>query len=109
MEGIDQPRLEIRTSAVGDELCIEVADNGTGIAPENLSRIAEPFFTTKPVGKGTGLGLSISFRLVERHGGRCEVQSTPGQGSRFLIHLPRSCARESPPPIIPNSESAGGE
>jgi len=67
---------------------VEIGDNGVGIAPENLNRIFEPFFTTKPVGSGTGLGLSLSYGIVNRHGGRIEVASTVGVGTRFTVHLP---------------------
>jgi PAS domain S-box-containing protein len=67
---------------------IEIADNGSGIAPEHLHRIFEPFFTTKPVGSGTGLGLSLSYGIVNRHGGRIDVDSTLGVGTRFTVHLP---------------------
>ncbi|WP_343731484.1 ATP-binding protein [Duganella sp.] len=67
---------------------VEIGDNGVGIAPENLNRIFEPFFTTKPVGSGTGLGLSLSYGIVNRHGGRIEVASVVGQGTRFTVHLP---------------------
>jgi two-component system, NtrC family, sensor kinase len=81
-------RIEIRTRAAGDEVVVEVADDGCGIPPEVLSRIFDPFFTTKPVGEGTGLGLSISHGIVSDHGGRIEVESTPGQGSRFRVILP---------------------
>jgi hemerythrin-like metal-binding protein len=69
---------------------VEIADTGCGIAPENLSRLFEPFYTTKPVGKGTGLGLSISWDIiVKNHGGRIEASSEPGQGSCFRVWLPR--------------------
>jgi two-component system NtrC family sensor kinase len=67
---------------------IEVGDNGSGIAPEHMKRIFEPFFTTKPVGSGTGLGLSLSYGIVNRHGGRIEVASVIGEGTRFTVHLP---------------------
>lgn len=63
-------------------------DSGCGIPPDELRRVFDPFFTTKPVGSGTGLGLSISYGIVERHGGRIEVDSTPGQGSEFRVWLP---------------------
>ncbi|RFP08744.1 PAS domain S-box protein [Duganella sp. BJB488] len=80
--------ITIRTGAADGWVWIEVGDNGCGIAPENLHRIFEPFFTTKPVGSGTGLGLSLSYGIVNRHGGRIEVASVVGQGTRFTVHLP---------------------
>ncbi len=75
------------------EVWVEVADDGCGIAPENLKRIFDPFFTTKPVGKGTGLGLSLAYGIVQKHHGRIEVQSTVGQGTSFRVCLPVSQAR----------------
>ena len=81
-------RIEIQTRAVGDEVVAEVADDGCGIPADLLPRIFDPFFTTKAVGEGTGLGLSISHGIVADHGGRIEVESTPGQGSRFRVILP---------------------
>ncbi len=78
----------VRTEQIGSEAVVTVEDNGCGIPPEKLPRIFEPFFTTKEVGQGTGLGLSISHRIVEEHGGRIEVESTPGKGSLFRIFLP---------------------
>ncbi|OEZ54338.1 ATP-binding protein [Duganella sp. HH105] len=80
--------ITLRTGAADGWVWIEVGDNGCGIAPENLNRIFEPFFTTKPVGSGTGLGLSLSYGIVNRHGGRIEVASVVGQGTRFTVHLP---------------------
>ncbi|MGO9600812.1 MAG: PAS domain S-box protein [Isosphaeraceae bacterium] len=81
-------RIQIRTRAVGDEVIAEVADDGCGIPADVLPRIFDPFFTTKPVGEGTGLGLSISHGIVVDHGGRIEVESMPGQGTRFRVILP---------------------
>lgn len=69
---------------------IEVADDGCGMPPEVQRRIFEPFYTTKPVGQGTGLGLSMSFSIVQKHGGRIEVHSAPGEGTRFRIWVPVS-------------------
>lgn len=81
--------IHISTSLLPTEqLAITVADTGRGIAPDNLSKIFNPFFTTKPRGKGTGLGLSVSLGIVENHGGRIEVQSYEGQGSAFTVVLP---------------------
>jgi two-component system NtrC family sensor kinase len=81
-------RIRLSARRLGDEGLIEVADNGCGIDPKELPRVFDPFFTTKPVGEGTGLGLSISHGIVAAHGGRIEVESLPGQGSRFRIFLP---------------------
>jgi PAS domain S-box-containing protein len=86
-------RIRVSTRRVGDELVLEVADNGPGIAAEHLPHLFDPFFTTKPVGEGTGLGLSISHGIVTGHGGRIEVDSRPGQGSCFHIFLPLNPAR----------------
>jgi len=80
--------ITIRTGAQGDEVWVEIADTGKGMAPETVKRIFDPFFTTKPVGKGTGLGLSVSYSIVQKHNGRIEVHSVQGQGSRFRLWLP---------------------
>ncbi|MCP5153009.1 MAG: HAMP domain-containing protein [Ectothiorhodospiraceae bacterium] len=80
--------ITVRTSAHAEEVCVEIEDDGPGISPEVQRRIFDPFFTTKPVGKGTGLGLSVSFGIVARHGGRIEVDSRLGRGTRFSIWLP---------------------
>jgi signal transduction histidine kinase len=89
LQAIDgQGEIWVRTDQEGDEILITVEDTGHGIPPEVLPRIFEPFYTTKEVGKGTGLGLSISHKVIEDHGGRIEVQSSPGKGSRFTICLP---------------------
>jgi two-component system NtrC family sensor kinase len=80
--------ISIRTGSEGDWVWIEIGDNGEGIPAENLTRIFEPFFTTKPIGKGTGLGLSLSYNIIAKHGGRIDVASELGKGTRFTIHLP---------------------
>ena len=67
---------------------IEIADTGSGIPPEQLSRIYDPFFTTKEIGKGTGLGLSITYGIVQEHGGTITCDSSLGQGTRFMLSLP---------------------
>ena len=81
--------VTIRTRPELDGVRLDVIDTGIGIPPEIRSRIFDPFFTTKPVGVGTGLGLSISYGIVQDHGGRFEVDSTPGvrEGSRFTVRL----------------------
>ncbi len=80
--------ITIRTGREGDEVWVEVADSGKGIAPEHLARIFDPFFTTKPVGQGTGLGLSLSYGIVKKHHGRIEVESAAGKGTTFRVWLP---------------------
>lgn len=65
-----------------------VSDNGSGIAPDNLSKLFQPFFTTKAVGSGTGLGLAISHGIIESHQGSIEVSSTLGEGTSFTVKLP---------------------
>ncbi len=80
--------VTVRSSAEEDGVRIEVADTGCGIEPDVKDRIFDPFYTTKPVGSGTGLGLSISYGIVKDHGGTIDVESTPGAGSRFIVHLP---------------------
>lgn len=80
--------ITVSTGAEGDHVWVEFADTGSGISPELRQRIFDPFFTTKPVGSGTGLGLSISYGIVNKHHGRIDLDSTPGEGSRFRIVLP---------------------
>lgn len=87
--GEQHGRISVRTGCDSeDSVWIEIADNGSGIPADIVSRIFDPFFTTKPVGKGTGLGLSLSYGIVQRHGGRIEVNTEPGQGTCFRVHLP---------------------
>jgi signal transduction histidine kinase len=85
MEGTGS--LRISTCKQDKFAVISVADSGKGIPPEVVSKIFDPFFTTKKVGEGTGLGLSISYGIVESHGGRIEVTSELGQGTKFTIYL----------------------
>ncbi|HSM92277.1 MAG TPA: ATP-binding protein [Anaeromyxobacteraceae bacterium] len=80
--------ITIRTGRDGGDAWVEFEDTGTGIAPENMGRIFEPYFTTKEVGMGTGIGLSIAHAIVRSHGGRFEVRSVVGAGSTFRIVLP---------------------
>ena len=87
--------VHVRSFADASGVHISVEDHGTGIDPEVRERIFDPFFTTKPVGVGTGLGLSISYGIVCDHGGTIEVDSTPGEGSTFLVTLPRKPPRRS--------------
>ncbi len=83
----DAHEVRVVTRRVGEQVRVEIRDTGAGIPPELRERIFEPFFTTKPVGVGTGLGLSICRRLITEMGGSLGVDSEPGRGSTFWIHL----------------------
>lgn len=80
--------LRIATRREGDYALVSIADSGQGIPPELIGKIFDPFFTTKKVGEGTGLGLSISYGIIEKHGGRLEVQSEAGKGTLFTVYIP---------------------
>jgi two-component system NtrC family sensor kinase len=80
--------IRISTRAEGRRVRVCFRDDGPGISEENLKKVFNPFFTTKPVGKGTGLGLSLSYGIVQEHGGVIIAESTPGQGTTFTIDLP---------------------
>jgi len=81
-------RITVRTAHAADRVLLEVVDDGVGIAEEDLRRIFDPFFTTKGRGKGTGLGLSISYGIVREHDGVMQVESVPGEFTRFRVELP---------------------
>lgn len=81
-------QLKVSTCLDENRLKICFQDNGIGMSHDIQSRVFEPFFTTKSVGEGTGLGLSISFGIIEKHNGRIEVESTPGEGTIFNLYLP---------------------
>ena len=91
--------IRIRSSSTLKNIQVLIQDSGPGIPEEILSRIFEPFYTTKPVGKGTGLGLSICRDLIERMGGEIKVQSSPEQGTSFYVHLPVHDQDQSPPAV----------
>jgi signal transduction histidine kinase/CheY-like chemotaxis protein len=107
-EGRRGGRVDVSTSLDGDEITVSVADTGHGIPRDQLDRIFDPFYTTKPVGKGTGLGLSISDGIVERLGGTIRVTSEVGVGSTFVVRLPRRRPASEPPraPAAPAAEPA---
>jgi two-component system, NtrC family, sensor kinase len=87
--------LTIVTRADSSHASIEIADTGLGIPAEQLSRIYDPFFTTKEIGKGTGLGLSITYGIVQEHEGTIACESAPGQGTRFSLTLPLASTRRA--------------
>jgi two-component system NtrC family sensor kinase len=92
MEDKGEITLRTRTDEKGEATIAEVVDRGHGIRPVDQKKIFEPFFTTKAPSRGTGLGLSIVYAIVTEHGGRIEVESTPGEGSVFRILLPANAA-----------------
>ncbi len=80
--------IAVATRVLGEQVEISIRDNGCGMPESVRARIFDPFYTTKPVGQGTGLGLSISYQIIEQHGGAIEVNSTPGEGTEFILRLP---------------------
>jgi len=84
-----EPTVSVSTKKNGNKVEIRVADNGNGIPQKVLSKIFQPFFTTKPTGQGTGLGLSLSYDIVTKgHGGELKVETEDGKGTTFIIILP---------------------
>jgi len=92
VDAIDDQQGEVRVTTYrhGNEVRVTVADNGHGIPPGRISRIFEPFYTTKEPGRGTGLGLSVCHRIVKQHGGHMLVDSQLGMGTEFTVVLPLS-------------------
>lgn len=98
----DRGEIHIKTWAEAGYLYIQITDTGAGIAPEHLSHIFEPFFTTKKVGEGTGLGLSIVYDIITKnHNGDIEVSSKTGEGTTFIIELPRKMPEKKDPAANP--------
>jgi PAS domain S-box-containing protein len=89
--------LSVRTRMAEGRVIAEVADTGSGIPNEHLTRIYDPFFTTKVIGQGTGLGLSITYGIVREHEGTIDCESAVGQGTRFVLALPVAAARPAAP------------
>jgi two-component system NtrC family sensor kinase len=88
LEAKGRGKLVITTSQRNNTVKVTIADNGPGIARENLRRVFDPFFTTKEVGKGTGLGLSICHGIVTEHGGKIYAESVVNEGATFVVELP---------------------
>ena len=90
----DGGKIIVSTGTAEDgSLVAEISDTGIGIAPENVAKIYDPFYTTKGVGQGTGLGLAVSYGIIQEHAGRISVDSTPGRGTTFRITLPSARVR----------------
>ena len=85
--GREQPRISLTGEHRGGRLWLAVRDNGTGIKPENIGRVLEPFFTTRDVGAGLGLGLSMGYGIIQRHGGQLSVSSEFGAWTEFSLDL----------------------
>jgi signal transduction histidine kinase len=92
IDSLDKSPGQIRVASrkLGDEIHVQVTDNGKGVPADRLTRIFEPFYTTKAPGRGTGLGLSVSHRIVKQHGGHIRVESQVGIGSTFTVIIPAS-------------------
>lgn len=93
--------VTIRARRFLDEIAVDVVDDGPGMSPEIAARVFDPFFTTKREHEGTGLGISISQGIVREHGGRITLETAPGQGATFTIHLPLQELPAEPEPEEP--------
>lgn len=96
-------RVDLSTVHHQDEGGWRITDNGPGMDDETLHKIMEPFYTTKPVGEGTGLGLAVAHGIAGEHGGRIDVETTPGKGSVFSLLLPLSSPQSTPQPESPHA------
>ncbi|HEY4965972.1 MAG TPA: two-component regulator propeller domain-containing protein [Puia sp.] len=85
-----EPKVSVTTRKTGDKFEISVSDNGNGIPQKIADKIFQPFFTTKPAGQGTGLGLSLSYDIVKAHGGEIKIDSREGEGTEFIVVLPKN-------------------
>jgi PAS domain S-box-containing protein len=90
-------QITLETRSDDARVVLDVTDNGVGIGKDDLARIFDPFFTTKGRGKGSGLGLSISYGIVREHGGALEVESEPGEYTRFRVTFPRAGPAQAAP------------
>jgi len=80
--------ISIITSHDQENVFIEIKDNGTGMDAQTQKKVFEPFFTTKEVGEGTGLGMSIAYNTIKKHDGKINIQSCPGEGTKFTVQIP---------------------
>ena len=98
--GAYMPTLRLSTRREGDMVQVRIRDNGSGIPPDVVDKIFNPFFTTKPTNQGTGLGLAISSDIVRQHGGTISVESEPGEFTEMTVALPF---------VMPEKTEDGGE
>ena len=100
-------RIQVRIGREGKDVLTTVRDNGCGIPRENMDRVFEPFFSTRPAGEGTGLGLALSRRIIIAHGGRMAIESGPGEGTVVTVRLPaHDPAREAEAELAAQREVA---
>ena len=102
----DSVSLDISISCDGGRACVTFADDGPGIAVENMGKIFDPFFTTKRPGGGAGLGLTLSLAVIKEHGGKIEAESNPGSGATFRVFLPACEEVLSTPAPSPPTDAA---
>ncbi|MHC4778848.1 MAG: sensor histidine kinase [Planctomycetota bacterium] len=89
LDAVDEEgRVKVEFSSENEHVSFRITDDGSGMTPDQLQLVKEPFFTSKPVGQGTGLGLTVCLNLVEAHGGNLEISSTPGKGTTVSVILP---------------------
>lgn len=100
------PQLDVRAERQAGRLFVHVRDNGTGISPDNLARVFEPFFTTREVGQGLGLGLAVCYAIVQRHGGQLTVASEEGSWTEFSFDLALATADIAAPTAVGPSAPA---
>jgi len=84
----DKGRIDVSSRVEADVAAIRIRDSGSGMTPDQMKKLFEPFYTTKPVGKGTGLGLHVAYKIIQAHGGRIDVASKPGEGTEFTLRVP---------------------
>ncbi len=96
--GAYEPTVWLKTARSDEHIEVRIRDNGTGMPPDVIEKIFNPFFTTKPTDQGTGLGLSISSDIVRRHGGSIQVESEPGEFTEMIVTLPLETPAEASQP-----------
>ena len=107
-ECVTAPRLLSHAQlAAGDYLALSVSDQGTGITPEVMERLFEPFFTTRGAQAGTGLGLAVVHGIMAESGGAIDVRSTPGHGARFTLYLPECTDALDHPAVLQKATPSG--
>ncbi|MBN1203444.1 MAG: histidine kinase [Myxococcaceae bacterium] len=100
-------KVHLSTHHEGEGARVEIRDTGAGMSAETLRHLFQPFFTTKAPGEGMGLGLAVAHGIIESHGGRIEVESEPGKGTRFTVHLPRMPPQPMPPATLAAAPATG--